>query len=70
MRNLTLQIAGMSCGHCLNAVNKALAGLAGVRIESVRIGRAELAYDEATVEPETIVAAIADAGYEATPVAA
>ena len=35
MRHLTLHIEGMSCGHCLNAVNRALAGLPGVEIESV-----------------------------------
>jgi len=30
MTNLTLRIDGMSCGHCMNAVNRALAGLPGV----------------------------------------
>jgi copper chaperone CopZ len=56
----------MSCGHCLNAVNRALASMPGVEIESVRIGRAELRYDEQAVDPSQIEAAVAGAGYRAT----
>jgi copper chaperone CopZ len=66
MRDLTLFIEGMSCGHCLNAVNKALAAVPGVEIGSVGIGRAEVRYDEATVEPGRIVEAVSGAGYRAT----
>ena len=39
MLPLTLHITGMSCGHCLNAVNQALAALPGLAVESVRILR-------------------------------
>jgi copper chaperone CopZ len=66
VRRLTLHIDGMSCGHCLNAVNRALASMPGVEIESVRIGRAELRYDEHAVDPSQIEAAVAGAGYRAT----
>jgi copper chaperone CopZ len=66
MRRLMLHIEGMSCGHCLNAVNGALAALPGVQVDSVRIGRAELRYDESTTTPSHIEAAVADAGYRAT----
>jgi copper chaperone len=66
MRNLTLHIEGMSCGHCLNAVNRALAGLPSVEVDSVRIGRAELRYDEQAIEPSRIAEAVAGAGYRAT----
>lgn len=66
MQHLTLHIEGMSCGHCLNAVNRALAGLPGVEIESVTIGRAELRYDEGTLDPARLEAAVTDAGYRAT----
>ena len=65
MRDLTLSIDGMSCGHCLNAVNRALADLPGVEVRSVRIGRAELRYDERAVEPSSIEAAVTGAGYPA-----
>jgi copper chaperone len=66
MRNLTLHIEGMSCGHCLNAVSRALAGLPGVEVDSVRIGRADLRYDERAIEPSRIADAVAGAGYRAT----
>jgi copper chaperone len=66
MRKLTLHIDGMTCGHCLNAVNQALASAPGVRLESLRIGLAELTYDEHKTSPAAIEAAVAQAGYTAT----
>jgi copper chaperone len=66
MKNLTLNIEGMSCGHCLNAVNRALADLPGVEVDSLKMGRADLRYDERAVEPSRIEAAVSDAGYRAT----
>jgi copper chaperone len=66
MRRLTLHIEGMSCGHCLNAVNQVLAALPGVQVDSVRIGRAELRYDESITTPPRIEAAVGDAGYRAS----
>ena len=66
MERVVLHIDGMSCGHCLNAVNQALARVPGVQVEGVRIGRAEVSYDGARVTPELLQAAVADAGYRAT----
>ncbi|HEX5005304.1 MAG TPA: cation transporter [Gemmatimonadales bacterium] len=67
MENLTLHIEGMSCGHCLNAVSQALSGLEGVEVDSVRIGRAELRFDPARIDPARIAVAVSDEGYRATP---
>ena len=66
MRPLTVHIEGMSCGHCLNAVNRALTELSGVEVESIRMGRAELRYDEQRLDPARIEAAVGEAGYRAT----
>ena len=66
MRQITLHIDGMSCGHCLNAVNQALGAVPGVEIESVRMGRAALRYDESLTSVDAITGAIAVAGYGAT----
>ena len=66
MREATIYIEGMSCGHCLNAVNRALSALPGVSIEAVRIGRADVRYDETTTGPADLEAAVADAGYRGT----
>jgi copper chaperone CopZ len=66
MLELTLHITGMSCGHCLHAVNEALAAQPGVKLESLRMGRAEVQYDEHVTTPAAIEEAIAEAGYNAT----
>ena len=66
MLQATLHIEGMSCGHCLNAVNRALSLVPGVRIDAIRIGRADVSYDENTTDPSQLEAAVAEAGYPAT----
>jgi copper chaperone len=68
MRRATLHIEGMSCGHCLNAVNRALSVVPGVRIDAIGIGRAEVSYDERTTGPSQLEAAVAQAGYRGTAV--
>jgi copper chaperone CopZ len=67
MSPLTLHIEGMSCGHCLNAVNQALSALPGVSDLRVRMGRADLQFDPAAIDPPRIAAAVTAAGYRATP---
>ena len=66
MRRITLHITGMSCGHCLQAVNDALASKPGVELESLQMGRAVVKYDERTTDPGAIERLIAEAGYSAT----
>lgn len=66
MARIVLHIEGMSCGHCLNAVNRALGEAPGVSIRSVRIGRAELDIDEGTTSAAAVAAAVDGAGYRAT----
>jgi copper chaperone CopZ len=66
MRQATLHIEGMSCGHCLNAVNRALSAVPGVRIDALRIGRADVSYDDTTTTSSDLEAAVAEAGYRAT----
>ena len=56
----------MSCGHCLNAVNRALSAVPGVRIDAVRLGAAEVSYDDTTTTPADMEAAVREAGYPAT----
>ena len=68
MPAVTLTIEGMSCGHCLNAVNKALNTVSGIEVQSVQIGRAEVTLSPGTA-PETVAAAVSAAGYPATAVA-
>jgi copper chaperone len=64
-RPLTLSIAGMSCGHCVTAVRKALEATPGVQVDQVAIGSATVRYDEDAVTPERIAQAVTDEGYAA-----
>lgn len=66
MSQLSLKIEGMSCGHCVAAVSKALRQLPGVTVEDVKVGAARVTYDEAAVRPEQITQAVDAAGYTAS----
>jgi copper chaperone len=65
MERITLKVDGMSCGHCVKAVEKAIAGVQGVTLEQVAIGSATIAFDPARTDVGTLIDAVADAGYEA-----
>jgi copper chaperone CopZ len=69
MERMTIAIEGMSCGHCVRAVTEALQDLDGVRVESVALGTATVAYDPAATPADRVRAAVTDAiedaGYEA-----
>ena len=69
MNTLKLTIDGMSCGHCLSRVQRALGTLAGVQITSVQIGQATLQYDPAQYAAEVIAETVTKAGYKAHVVA-
>ena len=66
MQRVTMDIEGMSCGHCVRGVNQALAALDGVTVEQVAIGKATISYDPATTTTERIAQAVADEGYTVT----
>lgn len=61
----SLQIRGMSCQHCVAAVQKALRQTAGVAIEAVGVGYAQIRAQDASLAL-LAVEAITDAGFEAT----
>ena len=65
MDRLSMKIDGMSCGHCVGAVKRALTKLDGVTITSLGVGQAEVAFDPSKADVPTILAAIDDAGYPA-----
>ena len=69
MTTLELEISGMSCGHCVNAVKSALQELDGVDVKKVEIGAATVDYDPSRSSPAAIENAIEDAGYQAGPAA-
>ena len=63
MATTALEIAGMSCGHCVKAVAMALQDLPGVVVRDVTVGRAVIDAEEGVVTHAQIAAAIEDAGF-------
>lgn len=65
MKPLHLKIEGMTCEHCVRAVDGRLRRTDGVEVGTVSVGSADLAYDPAKVSLHDIEEAIADEGYTA-----
>lgn len=65
MEKATLKVDGMSCGHCVKAVQQAIAGVEGAKIEQLAIGSATVSFDPAKTNIGALIDAVADAGYEA-----
>jgi len=66
MAEATIKIEGMSCGHCVMRVKKAVETLTGISEADVSIGTARVKYDEAKVNREDVEKAIEAAGYKVT----
>ena len=64
LANTELSIEGMTCASCVGRVERALAGVKGVRFAHVNLGT-ERATVEGTASPEDLVKAVENAGYDA-----
>src|SRR6266852_3976255 len=64
----TLDIQGMTCGGCIATVKLKLKKTKGVVSFDVSLdkGEAEVAYDPALTDPNTIAAAVSETGFKAT----
>ncbi len=62
---IKLSITGMSCGHCVAAVEKSIAAVEGVEDAVVSLDEGSATVNGA-VTVDTLIAAITDAGYSAT----
>jgi copper chaperone len=62
----TLQVQGMTCGHCKMAVTNALQELDGVKRVEVHLeeGTVDVEFDETKVHLEQLKEAIEDQGYD------
>lgn len=63
MRTKEFKIEGMSCGHCVMAVNKELSKL-DLAEKHVEIGSAKVSFDETKTGESQIITAIEEAGYK------
>lgn len=67
MTEATYSVAGMTCDHCVRAVETEIGRIAGVASVSVDLGtgRVTLTSDE-PVDPALVRAAVEEAGYAVT----
>lgn len=60
----TLQIDGMSCGHCVARVKKALEAVPQVAVTDVQIGQARVTAED-SLALDAAIRALDEAGYAA-----
>ncbi|MFD1361060.1 copper chaperone CopZ [Lentibacillus salinarum] len=63
---ITLDVRGMTCGHCKSAVKGALEGLEGVQGVEVNLGtgKVDVTYDDAKTNIEAMREAVEEQGYD------
>ncbi|MEH7302733.1 copper chaperone CopZ [Neobacillus drentensis] len=66
MEQVTLNVSGMSCGHCVKAVEGSVGGLQGVKKVAVQLdkGQVDVEFDSSVVTLSTIKETIDDQGYD------
>jgi copper chaperone len=65
MKPVHLTIEGMTCDHCVRAVEGRLRRTPGVEVGSVAVGSADVTIDPAKISVDDLADAIADEGYTA-----
>lgn len=65
MNEIILSVTGMTCGGCVNSVQKVLAALPGVQSVEVTLspGQARVVVDPAQVDRAALAQAVIDAGF-------
>ena len=65
---ITLQIEGMTCNHCVMHITRALKSLSGVNNADVNLENktAQVNYDPSVVSPDEMIKAVTETGYQAT----
>ncbi|HUN90780.1 MAG TPA: heavy-metal-associated domain-containing protein [Burkholderiaceae bacterium] len=66
MKTTTLDVTGMTCGHCVAAVTRAIQAVPGVESVNVSLERAQ-AVVGGDADAKSLVAAVKEQGYAATP---
>ena len=63
MRDLHIEIVGMTCEHCVRAVKNRLAATPGITVNDVKVGAADIQLDESKASMSDVEDAISDEGY-------
>ena len=66
MKHTTLKVQGMTCQHCVKAIEKSVGKLAGVTEVAVNLANAQVDvhFDERQADEAAIKAVIQEQGYE------
>lgn len=64
MSNITLNVTGMSCNHCVKSVEEAVKNAGANGKVDLAAGTVAIQYDEQKVNVDQIKAAIEDQGYD------
>jgi len=62
MKVETLNVSGMSCGHCVIALQNELEDK-GITVKEISVGRAVIEYDDTAITPDAVTDAVKEAGY-------
>ena len=65
MEKLHLTIEGMTCEHCVRAVDTRLRATPGVEVEHVTIGSADVRFDPTLTSADALSEVLAEVGYPA-----
>ena len=65
MNEIILTVTGMTCGGCVNSVQRVLTALPGVQSAEVTLdpGQARVVYDATRIDRTALVQAVVDAGF-------
>ncbi|MFP5408940.1 MAG: heavy-metal-associated domain-containing protein [Gammaproteobacteria bacterium] len=65
MNEILLSVTGMTCGGCVNSVQRVLTAVPGVQTAEVTLqpGQARVVYDTGRTDRAALVQAIVDAGF-------
>ncbi len=67
-KTTALNVEGMTCGHCVMRVTKALEGMDGVKKAKVDLAKKEalVTLEGDDVQPDALVKAVEEAGFKAS----
>jgi len=63
MKDLHIEIVGMTCEHCVRAVKNRLSSTSGVTVKDVKVGSVDLMLDDSKATMSDVEDAISDEGY-------
>ena len=63
MERVQFTIEGMTCEHCVRAIDNRLRKTPGVQVDKVVVGAVDLHYDQSKISLDEISELISDEGY-------